>query len=675
MDKNTITGFILMALVLIGFSWYSRPSEAQLQAQRERDSIAAAQLIEQEEAEQAQAKAVEAQAQAQLQDSTSMLFGARSGQEQRITLENDLVRVTINTHGGVVEDVELKNYQDQQKEHIHLINPKDSRLTLSLAAKQENIVTSDLYFQVVTPTQASAAPPASVTVPEGSPEGQSSPSVTVPEGSPEGQSSPSQPSTLDLDGTATADNCVTLSLPLPGGSLDIDYRLRPDAYMVDMIVRANGIANLFAPSMKTLDIEWTDRARQLEKGFDFENRYACIRYHRVDGKTKNLSETSDEEEDIEETLDWVAFKNQFFSAVLISQQQLTNGHFKSQIYKKGQGYLKNYEATMQTAFDPTGAQPTQFQLYVGPNDFHQLKAHNKLSLNADKDLELEDLVYLGWPIVRWINRWFIIYLFDWLRNLGLHMGLVLLLLTIIVKALVYPATKKSYMASARMRVLKPKLDELNAKYPKKEDAMKKQQEMMQLYSQYGVSPMGGCLPMLIQMPIWIALFNFVPNAIELRGQSFLWADDLSAYDDVIKWGKDVWLIGDHLSIFCVLFCIMQIANTWISMKQQQNAVMSPEQEQSMKMMKWMMYLMPLMFFFMFNTYSSGLNYYYFLSGLTSILIMWFLRKTTDDKRLLAQMEDYKARNANNPKKQSGMAARLEAMQRMAEEQQRKQQKR
>ena len=225
-----------------------------------------------------------------------------------------------------------------------------------------------------------------------------------------------------------------------------------------------------------------------------------------------------------------------------------------------------------------------------------------------------------------------------------------------------------------MRVLKPKIDELNKKYPKQEDAMKKQQEMMQLYSQYGVSPMGGCLPMLIQAPIWIALFNFVPNAIELRGQSFLWADDLSAYDDVINWGKDIWLIGDHLSIFCVLFCVMQVANTWISMKQQQNAAMSPEQEQSMKMMKWMMYLMPLMFFFMFNTYSSGLNYYYFLSGLTSILIMWFLRKTTDDDKLLAQLEAYKAKNANNPKKQSGMAARLEALQKMAEEQQRQQKK-
>ncbi len=666
MDKNTIIGFILMGLVLIGFSWYSRPSEAQLKAQRERDSIAAAQQAAAQKAEAALASSGSVtvpegsvtvpEGSPEGPDSTSILFAASQGTEQLITLENKLVKITINTRGGIIEDAELKNYNDQQKEPVHLISAKDSKMILSLAGKNENIITSNLYFEPVSAPEGSVTlPEGSVTVPEGSvtvPEG----SVTVPEGSPEGPQS------------------LTLRLPLATGSLDIEYTLRPDAYMVDMVVRANGISNLFAPSMKTLDITWTDRARQLEKGFDFEQRYACIRYHEANGDTDNLSETADKEKDIEEPLDWVAFKNQFFSAVLISQQEFTNVHLKSQLYKKGQGYLKNYEATMQTAFDPTGAQPTQLQLYFGPNDFHTLKAHNDLSINADKDLELEDLVYLGWPIVRWINRWFIIYLFDWLKGFGLHMGLVLLLLTIIVKALVYPATKKSYLASARMRVLKPKIDALNAKYPNKEDAMKKQQETMQLYSQYGVSPMGGCLPMLIQMPIWIALFNFVPNAIELRGQSFLWADDLSAYDDVINWGKDIWLIGDHLSIFCVLFCLMQIVNTWISMKQQQSAAMSPEQEQSMKMMRWMMYLMPLMFFFMFNTYSSGLNYYYFLSGFTSILIMWFLRKTTDDKKLLAQLEAYKAKNANNPKKQSGMAARLEALQKMAEEQQRQQKK-
>ena len=316
---------------------------------------------------------------------------------------------------------------------------------------------------------------------------------------------------------------------------------------------------------------------------------------------------------------------------------------------------------MEYSVDPTGKEATRMQMLFAPNNYHLLQHTNKLSA-SDKDLELEDLVYLGWPLFKWINRFFIIYIFDWLSSWGLSMGVVLLLLTILVKLLVYPTTRKSYLSSARMRVLKPKVDEINAKYPNPEDAMKKQQEIMQLYSQYGVSPMGGCLPMLIQMPIWIALFNFVPNAIELRGESFLWASDLSAYDDVIRWNKHIWLIGDHLSIFCLLFCLTNIVNTWISMRQQKDT-MTPEQAQQMKLMQYMMYLMPIVFFFMFNNYSSGLNYYYFLSGLTSILIMWFLRKTTDEKKLLAKLEaNYQANKANPNKKLSGMAARLEALQ-------------
>lgn len=327
---------------------------------------------------------------------------------------------------------------------------------------------------------------------------------------------------------------------------------------------------------------------------------------------------------------------------------------------------------MDCAFDPSGAEVTELNLYLGPNDFHVLKEHDNI-IAADRDLELEDLVYLGWPLVRIINRWFILPLFDFLSGFGMNMGIVLLLLTLIVKAAVYPTTRKSYLSGARMRVLKPQVDALNAKYPKQEDAMKKQAEMMQLYREYGVSPMGGCLPMLMQMPIWIALFNFVPNAIELRGERFLWADDLSAYDSLLSWNTDLWLIGDHLSIFCLLFCATNIVNTWISMRQQQSQL-SGEQAQQMKMMQYMMYFMPLMFFFMFNNYSSGLCYYYFLSGLTSILIMWFLRKTTDDKKLLARLEEYRAKHKNDSKKPGGMAARLAALQKQMEEQQKKNQR-
>jgi YidC/Oxa1 family membrane protein insertase len=257
-----------------------------------------------------------------------------------------------------------------------------------------------------------------------------------------------------------------------------------------------------------------------------------------------------------------------------------------------------------------------------------------------------------------------IYLFDWLTGWGLNMGIVLLILTLLIKVLVYPLMKKSYLSSARMRVLRPKIEEITKKFTKPEEAMQKQQETMKLYSEYGVSPMGGCLPMLIQMPIWIALFNFIPNAIELRGQSFLWADDLSTYDDVINWGYNIWGIGDHLSLFCVLWCIATVASSMFSMKQQQDS-MTPEQAQQMSMMKYMTYIMPLVFFFSFNSYSSGLNYYYFISSLTSALMMWYLRKSTDDAKLLAELEKrHKQRKeqAASGKKPSSMMSRLQAMQ-------------
>lgn len=296
---------------------------------------------------------------------------------------------------------------------------------------------------------------------------------------------------------------------------------------------------------------------------------------------------------------------------------------------------------------------------------------------SEKEMDLEDVVYLGWPVFRWINRYFTLYVFDWLTKCGLPMGIVLLLITLLMRVIVYAPTKKSFMSSAKMRVLKPKVDEISKKYPNPEDAMKRQQEMMTLYSQYGANPMGGCLPMLIQMPLWIAMFNFVPNAIELRQQGFLWADDLSTYDSLISWNTTLPFIGNHLSLFCLLFCATNILYSYLTMRQQRET-MSGEQAQQMKMMQWMMYLMPVFFFFMFNKYSAGLNYYYFISLLASALTMWYLRKTTDDKKLLAKLEAYYQENKNNPnKKARGLAARLEALQKqqeaLMEEQRRRQQ--
>ena len=352
---------------------------------------------------------------------------------------------------------------------------------------------------------------------------------------------------------------------------------------------------------------------------------------------------------------------------MISKENFQTGaKLKSTPLTKESHYLKNYQARLKTTFDPTGKKATELEFYYGPNDFRLLQKVEKESAFG-KDLEMQQLVYLGWPLFRIINRWFTIYVFDWLSTFC-PMGVVLILITLLLKLITFPMVKKSYMSSAKMRVLKPKLDEATKQYDKPEDQMKKQQAMMQLYSEYGVSPLSGCLPMLIQLPIWIAMFNFVPNAIQLRGQSFLWMQDLSTYDPIVEWGTNIWLIGDHLSLTCILFCGANILYTWFTMQQQKDQMVGQQAEQ-MKVMQWMMYLMPLMFFFMFNDYSSGLNFYYFISLFFSAAIMFALRKTTNEKKLLEYLEARRAENQKNPKKQNGLMARMQAMQDLQRKQQ------
>ena len=628
MDKNTVTGFVLIGAVLLGFSYLNQPSQEQIEAQMKQDSLRIEKIkadsVAAVKAREINAELARVNDSIRRNDSTTLFFRHLTGEARTVTLRNKNVEVNLSTLGGTPCGVKLLDgFQNYRKETVTLLTKSQMALELR-SEKNERIELSRLYFEPV----------------------------------------------------AQSDSSVTMRLYPDADEtrhLDLTYTLRGDSYMTDVRLQAHQMAQYLSTSDKSLYIDWQDSCLQQEKGYDFENRYATLTYKEKDDDTDELSQTGSDSKDYESgdpALEWVAFKNQFFSVVLIAQQDFTGAELKSTPDEdKKNGYLKTYEAEAETFFDPTGKEATHLQMYIGPNKFHTLQDHNKLS-SAKEDLELEDLVNLGWPILKWINRWFILNLFDWLTSFGLPMGIVLLLLTVIVKALVYPTTRKSYISSAKMRVLKPQIDALSAKYPNPDDAMKKQQEMMQIYSQYGVSPMGGCLPMLIQMPIWVALFNFVPNAIELRGESFLWADDLSAYDDVLRWNKDLWLIGDHLSIFCLLFCLTNIVNTWISMRQQKDQ-MSGEQAQQMKTMQYMMLIMPVVFFFMFNNYSSGLCYYYFLSGLTSVLIMWYLRKTTDDAKLLAKLEAYKQQHKNDPKKTSGMAARLEALQKMQEEQARR----
>ncbi len=396
---------------------------------------------------------------------------------------------------------------------------------------------------------------------------------------------------------------------------------------------------------------------QIEKGYTYENRLAELTYKITGDGTDYLSAGKNDEKEVAERLDWIAFKNQFFSSVFLADANFEKTKLNSKLETQGSGYIKDYSAEMSTAFDPTGKTPTQLFFYFGPNHYKTLTALDK---GREDKWELNRLVYLGWPLIRWINKWFTINIFDWLSSWGLSMGIVLLLMTLIVKAVVFPATWKTYISSAKMRVLKPKIDEIGKKYPKQEDAMKKQQEVMALYSQYGVSPMGGCLPMLIQFPILMALFMFVPSAIELRQQSFLWADDLSTYDAFINFPFHIPFLGSHLSLFCLLMTVTNILNTKFMMQQQDTGA-NPQ----MAAMKWMSYLMPVMFLFILNDYPSGLNYYYFISTLVSVVTTIIMRKMTNEEALLAQLEA----NRKDPKKmkKTGFAARLEAMQKQQEQ--------
>ena len=455
-----------------------------------------------------------------------------------------------------------------------------------------------------------------------------------------------------------------------GKQLVLKYRLGKD-YLLHATLSATGMDGILNPNTNTVDINWQERCAQQEKGFTFENRYATLTYHKTTGGTDYLSETSEKiDEPTEEKTDWVAFKNQFFSAVIIAKNDFQSGALLTSIpQEKGSGYLKHYQVKLKTFFDPTGRQPTELDFYYGPNDFRLLQQVERQS-HFGKDLELQRLVYLGWPLFRIINRWFTLYVFDWLTGLNINMGIVLILITLLLKLITYPLVKKSYMSSAKMRVLKPKLDAATREFDKPEDQMKKQQAMMSEYAKYGVSPLSGCLPMLIQMPIWIAMFNFVPNAIQLRGQSFLWISDLSTYDPIIEWNTNLWLLGDHLSLTCILFCVANVLYSMMTMRQQRDQMVGQQAEQ-MKMMQWMMFLMPVMFFFMFNDYSSGLNFYYFISLFFSAAIMWMLRKTTNDEKLLAILEAHYQEAKDNPQKLKGLAARLQAMQEQQQEMQRR----
>ncbi len=624
MDKNTIIGFVLIGIVLFGFSWLNRPTPEQIEVQRRyQDSIAQIEQAKQAAIEKQKADPMasfnnlpDSVKEARLADSFGSFAKAMTGTEEFITLENEKVAVKLSTKGGRVISATLKEYDNYKGEPLVLFDKNESVFDLALVtAANQRVNTKDMYF---TPIKGDHA------------------------------------------------NAAVMRLQMNEGSyLDFTYTLQPNDYRMDFSIKGTGLNGMLSPSTETLGMTWTQDIRQQEKGRKFENRYVGLYYKVENDDVENLSETGNDSKNVNETLQWIGYKDMFFSTVLVAKEGFKEVKMDSRMYENGE-YMKNFHTTATVSFDLNGAQTTDFQYFFLPNKYSLLNDYND-TLEDGQELRLEKLVPLGWGIFRWVNQYFIIPLFNFLGGFIDNYGWLIFLLTVIVKLILFPLTYKSYMSSAKMRVLRPQVEEINAKYPNQDQAMERQRQIMELYSRAGASPMSGCIPMLLQMPILIALFMFFPSAIELRHESFLWAHDLSTYDAIISWDAQIPLIstyfGNHISLFCLLMTITNIVYTKYNME------MTNTGQQQMPGMKTMMYLMPLMFLFIFNSYASGLTYYYFISTLITIAQTLFFRYTIDEEKLLAKLEA----NKRKPMKKSGFMKRLEEAQRMQQEQLKRQQ--
>ena len=617
MDKNTWIGFLLIAGIIVGFSMLNRPSKAELaERQRQQDSIQAVRMEERK----AQMKTAELTQQAQqavaepeeltetevtnrLQEAYGPFAIAAQGEEEHVVLDNGKVRLTISTLGGVIKRAELPEYKasGDSINPLRLFGEGESKLDFTLRTINDRILqTANLYFTPV----------------------------------------------------AVDSNRVVMRLKTNNEEawLDFIYELS-DNYMVSFIIAPHQLQTELAQNIRSLDVEWSQVVPQHEQGRKFEERYAQLQYMLVGGDIEKLSESKEDHEKESANVKWIGYKDQFFSTVFIADESFNSANFYSRPLPSSSGFVKQYSTSTSVPFDITGTNTTGFRFYMGPNHYNTLKSYDEGVAKEDK-LHLKSLVPLGWKIVSWINFIIVIPMFDLFTSWGLHIGWVILLMTLVIKLIILPFVFVSYKSSAKMRALKPQIDAINEKYPA-DKMQERQQATMQLYQQAGVSPMSGCLPMLFQFPVLMAMFWFLPTAIELRGKSLFWADDLSTYDAVFHWGTNIPLLGDHLSLFCLLMTIANFGYTFITMQSQAT-------DPNMKFMKYMMYAMPLMFLFIFNDYAAGLSFYYLVSLFITIIQTMIFRWALDDKKMLAEIEANKKKRAGKPK--SGFMQRLEKMQ-------------
>ena len=601
MDKNTWIGFLLIAAIIVGFTMLNRPSKAELaERQRVQDSI----MLARQAMAEAQRLSDSIAAAIELPEQETKVEENKP-EEKWVTLQNEKVRLTLSSYGGAIQRAELLEYHasGDSVNPLCLFRADESSFGFTLITINNRILhTSNLIF---TPVETN------------------DPRKAI--------------------------------MRMPGKTedawLDFVYELSED-YMVHLALVPHNVQNELAQNVNSLELQWRQLIPQQEQGRKFEERYAQLQYMLSGGEMEKLSESKDDSEKENARVKWIGYKDQFFSTVLIADDAFSSSEFRSTLQGKYSGYIKEYNTHTSVPFDLSGRTQTGFRFYLGPNHYHTLKAYDD-DVARDERLHLNKLVPLGWKIVSWINVILVIPMFDLFSSWGLHIGIVILLMTIVIKLIILPFVFVSYKSSAKMRALKPQIDEINAKFPA-DKMQERQAATMQLYSQAGVSPMSGCLPMLFQFPVLMAMFWFLPTAIELRGKSLLWAHDLSTYDAVFHWSFNIPLLGDHLSLFCLLMTICNIGYTYITMQSQAT-------DPNMKFMKYMMYAMPLMFLFIFNDYAAGLSYYYLLSLFITILQTMIFRWTLDDKKMLAEMEANKKKKAGKPK--SGFMARVEAMQR------------
>jgi len=618
MNKNTLIGFLLIGLVLIAYSYFTRPNPEEIAAlNRYNDSIAAVNAQQQLDAQIANVQQLQSDTahlevlpdslkETHLQNQYGDFFLAAKGEETFVTLENELLEVIISSKGGRVYSARLKQFTDKNDQILTLFDEDESGFGVTLITSNNRIVnTKDFYFESI-----------------------------------------------------VENNKVTMRLNAGNlGSLDYIYTLEPDDYMLRFEVISKGLERVLLPNTNSLDILWQQKARQQEAGRSFESRFARLNYkYTADGNVEQLSESREVSQRVDNKVRWIAFKNQFFSSVLIANDSFEDTKLTSKPFEEGR-FIKDYSASVTVPFDVTGKETTLFHYYFGPNDYKLLRQYDRNRFK-EQNLYLEKLVPLGWGLFRLVNKWIVIPVFNFWVALCGSIGIAIFLLTLTIKTILFPLSYKSFMSSAKMRVMRPQVEIITEKYPGQENAMVRQQKTMELYRQVGVNPMSGCLPMLLQMPFLFALFMFFPAAIQLRHESFLWASDLSTYDAILSWDTYIPLVtpyfGNHISLFCLLMVITQLISTKYNMDQTNTG------QQQMPGMKAMMYIMPLFMLVFLNQYPSGLNYYYFVSTLITVLQMVAFRYFVNEEKILAQLEANKKKPA---KKKSGFMARLEEAQR------------